>query len=475
MMKRKLEKITLREVDFAQWYTDIVLNADLIAYGPIKGTTIFKPYGYAIWENIQKILDAEFKKNGVKNVYFPLLIPKTLFNKEKEHIEGFSPEIATVTKAGDKVLDEELYIRPTSEVLFGTFFSKEIQGYRDLPLLYNQWVNVLRWEKTTRPFLRTSEFLWQEGHTIHSSKQEAQQFTLKILDIYATFAEKTLLLPVIKGQKTEREKFAGAEETYTIESLMYDGQALQCGTSHYFGQNFSKAFDIKFANQKNTLEYAYSTSWGVSTRLIGGIIMIHSDDNGLVLPPQIAPIQIMILPINNDSNEQLSAAQQLQKKLQKYRCEIDQSDKGFGFRATNAEIKGIPLRIEIGPRDLAQQQVTIARRDTFEKITVSWAEVEKVVSDLLVQIATNLYQKALNNRHQRTKEIDNYSEYKKTLAKMNGLFLVPFCGRIECEDTIKAETQTTSRCIPFDVSTKKTTCFHCGQPSINLVYFARAY
>jgi len=446
-MKRKLEKITLREVDFAQWYTDIVLNADLIAYGPVKGTTIFKPYGYAIWENIQKILDAEFKKNGVKNVYFPLLISKTLFNKEKEHIEGFSPEIATVTKVGDKVLDEELYIRPTSEVLFGTFFSKEIQGYHDLPLLYNQWVNVLRWEKTTRPFLRTSEFLWQEGHTIHSSKQEAQQFTLKILDIYATFAEKTLLLPVIKGQKTEREKFAGAEETYTIESLMYDGQALQCGTSHYFGQNFSKAFDIKFSNQKNTLEYAYSTSWGVSTRLIGGIIMTHSDDNGLVLPPQIAPVQIMILPINNDNDEQLSAVEQLQKKLHKYRCEIGQSNKGFGFRAANAEIKGIPLRIEIGARDLAQQQVTIARRDTFEKITVSWTEVEKVVSDLLDQIATNLYQRALDNRNQRTKEIDNYSEYKKTLAKINGLFLVPFCGRIECEDTIKAETQTISRCI----------------------------
>ncbi|MFW4370961.1 MAG: proline--tRNA ligase [Spiroplasma sp. hy2] len=474
-MKRKLEKITLREVDFAQWYTDIVLNADLIAYGPVKGTTIFKPYGYAIWENIQKILDAEFKKNGVKNVYFPLLIPKTLFNKEKEHIEGFSPEIATVTKVGDKVLDEELYIRPTSEILFGTFFSKEIQGYHDLPLLYNQWVNVLRWEKTTRPFLRTSEFLWQEGHTIHSSKQEAQQFTLKILDIYATFAEKTLLLPMIKGQKTEREKFAGAEETYTIESLMYDGQALQCGTSHYFGQNFSKTFDIKFSNQKNTLEYAYSTSWGVSTRLIGGLIMTHSDDNGLVLPPQIAPIQIMILPINNDNDEQLFAVEQLQKKLHKYRCEIDQSDKGFGFRAANAEIKGIPLWIEIGARDLAQQQVTIARRDTFEKITVSWTEVEKVVSDLLDQIATNLYQRALDNRHQRTKKIDNYSEYKKTLAKMNGLFLVPFCGRIECEDTIKAETQTTSRCIPFDVPTKKTTCFHCGQPATNLVYFARAY
>ncbi|WP_425379092.1 proline--tRNA ligase [Spiroplasma endosymbiont of Polydrusus pterygomalis] len=474
-MKRKLEKITPREVDFAQWYTDIVLNADLIAYGPVKGTTIFKPYGYAIWENIQKICDVEFKKVGVKNVYFPLLIPKTLFNKEKEHIAGFSPEIATVTKVGDKVIDEELYIRPTSEVLFGTFFSKEIQGYRDLPLLYNQWVNVLRWEKTTRPFLRTSEFLWQEGHTIHATKTEGQQFTLKILDIYANFAEKTLLLPVIKGKKTEREKFAGAEETYTIESLMYDGQALQCGTSHYFDQNFAKAFDIKFANQKNELEYAYSTSWGVSTRLIGGIIMTHSDDNGLVLPPEIAPTQIMILPISNDSDEQLSAACQLQKKLKSYRCEIDQSDKGFGFRAANAEIKGIPLRIEIGPHDLAQEQVTIARRDTFEKMTVTLSKVEKTVADLLQKIATNLYQKALKNRQQRTKEIDNYSEYKKTLAKMNGLFLVSFCGRIECEDTIKAETQTTSRCIPFDVPPKKTKCFHCGQPAINLVYFARAY
>ncbi|WP_374696575.1 proline--tRNA ligase [Spiroplasma endosymbiont of Polydrusus formosus] len=474
-MKRKLDKITPREVDFAQWYTDIVLNSDLIAYGPVKGTTIFKPYGYAIWENIQKICDAGFKKVGVKNVYFPTLIPKTLFNKEKEHIAGFSPEIATVTKVGDKVLDEELYIRPTSEVLFGTFFSKEIQGYRDLPLLYNQWVSVLRWEKTTRPFLRTSEFLWQEGHTIHATKKEAQQFTLKILDIYANFAEKTLLLPVIKGQKTEQEKFAGAEKTYTIESLMYDGQALQCGTSHYFGQNFAKAFNIKFANQKNELEYAYSTSWGVSTRLIGGVIMTHSDDNGLILPPEISPTQIMILPINNDSDGQLYAACQLQKKLKSYRCEIDQSDKGFGFRAANSEIKGIPLRIEIGPHDLAKEQVIIVRRDTFEKMIVTLSEIEKIVADLLQQIATNLYQKALKNRQQRTKKIDNYFDYKKTLAKMNGLFLVPFCGRIECEYTVKIETQTTSRCITFDVPPKKSKCFHCGQPATSLVYFSRAY
>nr|WP_197490521.1 MULTISPECIES: proline--tRNA ligase [unclassified Spiroplasma] len=474
MMKKKLDKITPREVDFAQWYTDIVLNADLISYGVVKGTMIFKPYGYAIWENIQRFLDVEFKKVGVKNVYFPLLIPKTLFNKEKDHIEGFSPEIATVTKVGDKILDEELYIRPTSEVLFGTFFSKEIQGYRDLPLLYNQWVNVLRWEKTTRPFLRTSEFLWQEGHTIHATKQEARDFTLKILDIYAEFVQKKLLLPVIKGQKTEREKFAGAEETYTIESLMHDGQALQCGTSHYFGQNFSKAFDIKFANQQNELENAYSTSWGVSTRLIGGIIMTHSDDNGLVLPPAIAPTQIMILPISNE-HQQLQAVQKLQTELQEYRCEIDQSDKSFGFRVANAEIKGVPLRIEVGPRDLEQNQVTIARRDTFEKFSIPLAAVKETVAKLLSEVATNLYQRALDNRQQRTQKITTYDDYLKALAKGNGLFLVPFCGRVECEDVIKAETQTTSRCIPFDIESQKTVCFHCGQPATNLVYFARAY
>ncbi|WP_424526422.1 proline--tRNA ligase [Spiroplasma endosymbiont of Glossina fuscipes fuscipes] len=473
-MKKKLDKITPREVDFVQWYTDIVLNADLISYGAVKGTMIFKPYGYAIWENIQRFLDVELKKVGVKNVYFPLLIPKTLFNKEKDHIEGFSPEIATVTKVGDKILDEELYIRPTSEVLFGTFFSKEIQGYRDLPLLYNQWVNVLRWEKTTRPFLRTSEFLWQEGHTIHATKQEARDFTLKILDIYAEFVQKKLLLPVIKGQKTEREKFAGAEETYTIESLMYDGQALQCGTSHYFGQNFSKAFDIKFANQQNELENAYSTSWGVSTRLIGGIIMIHSDDNGLVLPPAIAPTQIMILPISNE-HQQLQAVQKLQTELQEYRCEIDQSDKSFGFRVANAEIKGVPLRIEVGPRDLEQNQVTIARRDAFEKFSIPLAAVKETVAKLLSEVATNLYQRALDNRQQRTQKITTYDDYLKALAKGNGLFLVPFCGRVECEDVIKAETQTTSRCIPFDIESQKTVCFHCGQPATNLVYFARAY
>ncbi|AGM26503.1 prolyl-tRNA synthetase [Spiroplasma syrphidicola EA-1] len=473
-MSKKLDKITPRSVDFPQWYTDIVLNADLISYGPVKGTIIFKPYGYAIWEHIQQILDGEFKKLKVKNVYFPLLIPKSLFNKEKDHIEGFAPEVATVTKVGDKVLDEELYIRPTSEVLFGTFFSKEIQGYRDLPLLYNQWVNVLRWEKTTRPFLRTSEFLWQEGHTVHSSAQEAQDFTLKILNLYAKFAEETLLLPVIKGQKTEFEKFAGADKTYTIEALMYDGQALQCGTSHYFGQNFTKPFDIKFSNKENQLEYAYSTSWGVSTRLIGGIIMSHSDDSGLVLPPAIAPIQVMIVPIKND--EQLTTvSNEVIAALTNYRCEIDFSDKSYGFKAANTEIKGIPLRIEIGPRDLAENKVTIVRRDNFEKIPVLLADIPTVVDKLLKEISVNLYERALNNRDANTKRLNTFAEYKAALNAGNGLYLAPFCGKITCEEKIKAETQTTTRCIPFGIEQEKAKCFYCQSDSELIVYFARSY
>ncbi|AGM25451.1 proline--tRNA ligase [Spiroplasma chrysopicola] len=473
-MSKKLDKITPRSVDFPQWYTDIVLNADLISYGPVKGTIIFKPYGYAIWENIQQILDAEFKKLKVKNVYFPLLIPKSLFNKEKDHIEGFAPEVATVTKVGDKVLDEELYIRPTSEVLFGTFFSKEIQGYRDLPLLYNQWVNVLRWEKTTRPFLRTSEFLWQEGHTVHSSAQEAEDFTLKILNLYAKFAEETLLLPVIKGQKTEFEKFAGADKTYTIEALMYDGQALQCGTSHYFGQNFTKPFEIKFSNKENQLEYAYSTSWGVSTRLIGGIIMSHSDDSGLVLPPAIAPIQVMIVPIKND--EQLcKVSNEVMTTLSDYRCEIDFSDKSYGFKAANTEIKGIPLRIEIGPRDLAENKVTIVRRDNFEKIPVLLSDISTIVDKLLKEISANLYERALNNRDKNTKRLNTFAEYKAALNTGNGLYLAPFCGRISCEEKIKAETQTTTRCIPFGIEKEKGKCFYCQNDSELIVYFARSY
>ncbi|AHF61435.1 hypothetical protein P344_06320 [Spiroplasma mirum ATCC 29335] len=474
-MSRKLEKITPRDENFAQWYTDIVVNADLISYGPAKGTMIFKPYGYAIWENIQKYLDQKFKELKVTNVYFPLLIPKSLFDKEKEHIEGFSPEIATVTKVGDKKLEEELYIRPTSEVLFGTFFAKEIQGYRDLPLLYNQWVNVLRWEKTTRPFLRTSEFLWQEGHTIHANAQEAKDFTLKILDVYSKFAEEALLLPVIRGQKTEREKFAGALETYTIESLMYDGQALQCGTSHYFGQNFAKPFDIKFTNQDNQLEYAYSTSWGVSTRTIGAIIMTHGDDHGLVLPPMIAPTQVMIVPVKNDDTL-LTVAEQIKKQLGNFRVVIDESEKSFGYKLANAEIKGIPVRIEIGPRDLEQESVIITRRDTFEKVQVKISEVLATVNKLFTEISANLFNRALANRQQRTIKVNSYEEYKEILKQKNALFLVPFCGALACENIIKEETQTVSRCIPFDISQDVSEqCFRCDNPAQYLVYFARAY
>ena len=474
-MSRKLEKITPRDEDFAQWYTDIVVNADLISYGPVKGTMIFKPYGYAIWENIQKYLDQKFKELKITNVYFPLLIPKSLFDKEKEHIEGFSPEIATVTKVGDKKLEEELYIRPTSEVLFGTFFAKEIQGYRDLPLLYNQWVNVLRWEKTTRPFLRTSEFLWQEGHTIHANAQEAKDFTLKILDVYSKFAEEALLLPVIRGQKTEREKFAGALETYTIESLMYDGQALQCGTSHYFGQNFAKSFDIKFTNQDNQLEYAYSTSWGVSTRTIGAIIMTHGDDHGLVLPPMIAPTQVMIIPVKNDDTL-LTVAEQIKEQLGNFRVVIDESEKSFGYKLANAEIKGIPVRIEIGPRDLEQESIKITRRDTFEKVQVKIPEVLATVNKLFTKISANLFNRTLANRQQRTIKVNSYEEYKEILKQKNALFLVPFCGSLACENIIKEETQTVSRCIPFDISQDVSgQCFRCDNPAQYLVYFARAY
>ncbi|WP_031543331.1 proline--tRNA ligase [Mesoplasma photuris] len=473
-MAKQLDKITPRDVDFSQWYTDTVLNAKLVEYGPVKGTTIFRPYGYAIWELMQKQLDSEFKKIGVQNVYFPLLIPESLFNKEKDHIEGFSPEIATVTRVGDKQLDEPLYIRPTSEVLMASFFEKEVNSYRDLPLIYNQWVNVMRWEKTTRPFLRTSEFLWQEGHTVHNSAQEAEELTLNILDIYTKFAREFLLLPVIQGKKTEKEKFAGAQDTYTIESLMHDGQALQCGTSHYFGQNFSKVYDIKFQNKEGKLENAYSTSWGVSTRLIGAIIMTHSDDNGLVLPSTIAPIQVAIIEIKEDEKV-IAVSNSIKEQLSDLRVNIDKTDKSFGFKISEAEIKGIPIRIEIGPRDLENGMVTISRRDTREKQLVELSKVEQTVRQMMKEYDESLYKKALDNREARTSKASTIEEYIEKLKENQGFVLVPFCGQIECENEIKQKTSTNSRCIPFDVEQKEGKCFNCSKPSKALVYFARAY
>lgn len=474
-MAKKMEKITARDEDFAQWYTDVVKNSGLIDYGPVKGTMIFKPYGYAIWENIQKILDAEFKKLNVSNVYFPLLIPASLFNKEKEHVEGFAPELATVTKVGNKNLAEDLYIRPTSEVLIVEHFAKEVKSYRDLPLIYNQWTSVMRWEKTTRPFLRSSEFLWQEGHTIHASVAEAREMTLDILEVYKKFANEVLMLPVISGRKTEKEKFAGAQETYTIESLMYDGQSLQAGTSHYFGDNFAKAFNIKFQNKNQQEEYGYTTSWGVSTRLIGAVIMTHSDDQGLVLPSKISPVQVQIININDDELVQ-TTSEKLKAELETdFRVLIDKSDKSFGFKISEAEIRGVPIRIEIGPRDLQNNQVTISRRDIRSKEQVNIADVKKYVCDQIREYDANIYDQALKNRQNRTFEATTVAEYVQALENKQGLVLVPFCGRISCENEVKEKTQTNSRCIPDDVKQTQGNCFNCGQTSEYKVYFARAY
>ncbi|AVN59089.1 proline--tRNA ligase [Mesoplasma florum] len=472
---KQLDKITPRDVDFSQWYTDTVINAKLASYGPVKGTIIFRPYGYAIWELIQKYLDAKFKELEVQNVYFPLLIPQSLFQKEKDHIEGFSPEIATVTRVGDTPLPEPLFIRPTSEVLMANFFKNEVKSYRDLPLIFNQWTNVMRWEKTTRPFLRTSEFLWQEGHTVHSERKEASDLTLKILDTYTEFAQNALLLPVIPGKKTEKEKFAGADSTYTIESLMHDGQALQCGTSHYFADNFSKPYEIKFQNKEGKLEHAYSTSWGVSTRLIGAIIMTHSDDNGLVLPSMVSPVQVRLIQIK-ETDEVIKVTEDIKEALKnKYRVDIDKTDKSFGFKISEAEIKGIPLRIEIGPRDLENNQVTISRRDTREKIQVNVNEVTNAVDQMIKEYDANLYAKALKNREERTSRANSIEEYKNILAKNQGFVLVPFCGEIECEDDVKKQTSTNSRCIPFDQDNKTEKCFNCNKDTTLKVYFARAY
>lgn len=476
MASSKMNKITSLKDNFSQWYTDIVKNSHLIEYGPVKGTMILKPYGYAIWENMQQILDREFKNNGVDNVYFPLLIPESLFLKEKDHIEGFAPELATVTHIGSKKLDEKLFIRPTSEVIIANYFSKNIKSYRDLPVMLNQWVNVMRWEKTTRPFLRTSEFLWQEGHTLHSTANEARDFSLKILKIYQNFMEKTLMMPVIVGQKTEKEKFAGAQITYSTESLMKDGQALQMGTSHYFGDNFSKVYDIKFQNKSSDWENPFGTSWGVSTRMIGGMIMSHSDDYGLVLPSQIAPIQIIAIPINYDAQVK-KVIDKIQKLVDnKYRFKTDCSDKTFGYKISEAEIKGIPLRIEVGLRDLKENCITISRRDLREKNKVNLDDFKlDFIESLMKNYDCNLYDMASKNLSNHTFKAKTIEEYKKIITEKNGFVLVPFCGEISCENDVKDKTATNSRCIPFLSNNKESKCFNCRKKSQLSVYFARSY
>ena len=474
----QVEAITSMEDDFAQWYTDVVTKTELVDYSPVKGFMVIRAYGYALWENIQAIFDKEFKKTGVKNCYFPLLIPESFLNKEKEHVEGFSPEVAWVTEAGGKTLEERLCIRPTSETIICSMYSKWLKSYRDLPFLYNQWCSVVRWEKTTRPFLRTAEFLWQEGHTVHETFEEAQAKTLEMLEIYRRVSEEDLAMPVVVGEKSEKDRFAGAHATYSIEALMHDGQALQSGTSHNLGDHFTKAFDIKFLGRDNKEQYGYSTSWGVSTRLIGGIIMVHGDNKGLKLPPRIAPTQAIIIPISQHKEGVVDAAGKLTEALaEKYRVEIDANENySPGWKFNQYEMKGIPVRIEIGPKDIEKGQCVFVRRDTGEKLFVPLDQATDKLGEVLEDIQQNMYRMAKDMLVKKTSVAHNMDEFKKALEENPGYIKAKWCGCRECEDKIKEETGATLRNIPFDQSgVDGDTCVYCGGKADKVAYFARAY
>ena len=475
--KKMVEAITSRDVDFAQWYTDIVKKADLIDYSSVKGCMIIRPYGYAIWENMQRILDGMFKETGHENVYMPMFISESLLNKEKDHVEGFAPEVAWVTYGGSEKLAERLCIRPTSETLFCEHYANIIHSHRDLPKLYNQWCSVVRWEKTTRPFLRSREFLWQEGHTVHATAEEAIEETEKMLNIYADFCKNTLNMPVVKGKKTESDKFAGAEATYAIEALMHDGKALQAGTSHYFGDGFAKAFDITYTSKENKQEYVYETSWGVTTRLIGAIIMSHGDDNGLVLPPAVAPIQVVILPINQQKEGVLEKAREIADRLKaKYRVKIDDSDNSAGWKFAEYEMKGVPLRLEIGPKDIEKNQCVIVRRDNREKSFVSLDELEETIDSLLKALAENIYKIAYDNMEKRTYDCTTTDEIISKLSENgDGFIRAMWCGEEECEDKVKELTGVGSRCIPFEQKQISDKCVCCGKPAKHMLYWGKAY
>ena len=475
--KKMVEAITSMEVDFAQWYTDVVKKADLVDYSSVKGCMIIRPYGYAIWENIQNILDKEFKRTGHENVYMPMFIPESLLQKEKDHVEGFAPEVAWVTHGGSNELEERLCVRPTSETLFCEHYAKIIQSHRDLPKLYNQWCSVVRWEKTTRPFLRTREFLWQEGHTVHATAEEAVEETERMLNVYADMCENALCMPVIKGVKTESDKFAGAVSTYCIEALMHDGKALQAATSHYFGDGFARAFDMTYTDKENKLQYVHQTSWGCTTRLIGAIIMSHGDNNGLVLPPAVAPIQVVILPIAQHKEGVLDKAYELRDRLSKvFRVKVDDSSNSAGWKFAEYEMKGVPLRLEIGPKDIENNQCVLVRRDNREKIFVSLDNLEESIQETLNVYAKAIYDKALENVKKRTYTCTDIDEISKMLeANGDGFVRAMWCGEEECEDKVKELTGVGSRCIPFEQENISDTCICCGKPAKHMVYWGKAY
>lgn len=472
-MSKLVTKITDRDTDFATWYTDVLKQADLVSYSSVKGSMIIRPYGYAIWENMQRILDKEFKKLGHQNVQMPMFIPESLLNVEKEHVKGFAPEVAWVTYGGENKLDERMCVRPTSEVLFCEHFKNIVKSYRDLPLLYNQWCTIVRWEKTTRPFLRSREILWQEGHTLHRTREEARNETLRMFKVYEDFQRNILALPVITGRKTEKEKFAGAEETYTIEAMMYDGVALQNGTSHYFGQHFAKAFGIQFLDTDNTLKTPYQTSWGVTTRMIGAIIMTHGDNHGLVLPPNIAPTKVVFIPIGKE-DEVLNTVKELANTLpEEITYQIDKSEKSPGFKFADAEVKGIPIRVEIGKRDLENNEITLVRRDTLEKETISIPAFKERVEKLLVEIQNNMYDRALKRRDSMIYEVKTKEEFQDIAQNKPGFILIPWCGNTSCEDKIKEETGLKSRCIKEEIS--DGVCAYCGEKAKYKIYFGKQY
>ncbi len=475
--KKLVEDITPMSEDFAQWYTDVVKKAELMRYSTVKGCMMIMPNGYAIWENVQKNLDRMFKETGVENVYMPLFIPESLLNKEKDHVEGFAPECAWVTMGGQEELEERLVVRPTSETLFCDLYSNIVQSYRDLPKLYNQWCSVVRWEKTTRPFLRSSEFLWQEGHTVHATAEEAQERTIQMLNVYADFCEQYLAISMIKGRKTDKEKFAGAEATFTIEALMHDGKALQSGTSHNFGDGFARAFDMTFTDKDNTLKYVHQTSWGLSTRVIGALIMVHGDDSGLVLPPRIAPTQVMVIPIAAHKEGVMDKAKEIYQSLlaADIRAKLDDTDKSPGWKFSEQEIKGIPLRIEIGPKDIEAGHVVVVRRDTREKIEVGLNEVTEKLPAIFEQMQQDMLDRARAHRDSHTYEAKTYEEFKDLIANKPGFVKAMWCGDEACELKIKDDTTATSRCMPFEQEKIADTCVCCGKPAKSLVYWGKAY